>query len=306
MKLNATLFEEGSWLQHATDTSNSSESFSCRDYWLTETMQQWPSECCLCESAPATLGAHVVSVRRNKAGMFIVPACATCNSNNPKTVKYAEVKFNVWAARVSDREIKRIECRQRATARHQSTEAQAVLIRTLPKAGVPVPIHAAAAAAAAAEPEPRVATPLPPSPLSDPDVLDFGAPPPLVRRNSVEFHDDGGGTDRLAGFLADALRLDGAKSRLLRHLTDSKAKAVDSGSDSDAATPPPMRRRDRSKLSDAMQQVHRCKEPVKNGTCFCNSLVCAKVSCPGSSKVYCCDHCHCRNCKKSGSSATIK
>lgn len=303
------------WLQHVVDTSNDEgESGSFKQFWLAETGEEWPALCCLCGREAPKCGAHMFSIHPDIAGVVIVPACSTCNNNTSRSVKYASTKLKVWAAHVTPRELQRIERRQRATARYQRAEEQNRLVRELPAAGVPIPIHKQPPS------PPRASTPLPPSPLTDPDVILIQAPrtkplSPIGTRPSRAHNDDDDDDDAAAprGFLADALHAD-------KKLRDARAKCEwalewalrrsfpSDDSDDDAAaaqpvlaTPRPTRRREpaQPQLVGALQEVNRCKKQIDNDTKYCNSTVCSKhPACDGNSKVYCCAHCKCRNCKK--------
>ena len=352
VKLKAAL-----WLQHVVDTSSTDRESSFSEFWATETARPWPALCCLCAVKPPTLGAHVMSMHAG-IGVVIVPACAECNSNPTKATKFAEVKFDVWAARVTKSELQRIERQQRLNARHQRDEAKLALIRSLPEVGVPAKInprrpsergrhHRHECSHHFAEPCPcgrvqysvrgshdqrrqaeanddddnddvpeRTPTPRPPSPVSDPEVIDVRPlrPPVGSKPRTVAVSDE---EERVTGILAKTL---------LMTVRPKVTAAV-----SPAVTPRPERRRLSSSSSsnskptaarassslireqaDAMQTIGRCKQILNeaddddtDGLRFCNQATCSKrPECPGSSKGYCCLHCKCKHCVKPASVAT--
>lgn len=333
---HATKLKAGLWLQHVVDTSQPDREVSFSEFWAAETLRPWPALCCLCAVRPPSLGAHVMSMHAG-VGVVIVPACAECNSNSTKTTKYAEVKFDVWAARVTKSELQRIERQQRLNARHQRDEAKLALIRNLPEVGVPVKVnprrpsergrqHRHECRQHYADPCPcgraqfptrggapthrsrdsdaesseRTPTPRPPSPVSEPEVLDLRPTRPMApigtkpRAKVVP-----GDEERVTGILADLL-LAGKP----------KVPPV-----SPVVTPRPQRRvKPESRVSDAMreqaeamQTIGRCKQLLQmcsgedgvDEFRFCNQATCSKrPECPGSSKGYCCLHCKCKHCIK--------
>jgi hypothetical protein len=301
---DATLLKADFWLQHVTDTSNDDADSDYSAFWLAQTGQKWPEFCCLCGSEPPTCGAHMFSIRADLAGVVIVPACAACNNNVSKGAKYASTKFNVWAAHVSAHEQQRIERRQRQTERHLRAEARIDLIQTLPPAGVPIPISVHARkkyvprfcippGGDAADddedlPRPeRTPTPLPPSPVPNPEL-------PAASFFQVQRVSLGPRPKPPKPTAAVAAAVDEYK-RIVAAADDD---------DDEAATPRPVRRRERAPLRkstviDALREVNRCKQPIENDSKFCNSTVCSKLKCSGSSKVYCCAHCGCLGCVKS-------
>jgi hypothetical protein len=144
----------------------------------------------------------------------------------------------------------------------------------------------------------RTHTPRPPSPLSEPEIIDLREPSkrvvvPLAPVGSEVAQRPPNPAERVT--LTDVLR--GALAPRL-----SRASNI---------TPRPQRRQSRVAAAQgaqlaAMQEVGRCKaiiesDEVENGedgvTYFCNALTCTKLrTCGGKSRVYCCQHCNCGPC----------
>jgi len=323
--IGATLLKADFWLQHVTDTSNDDAESDYSQFWLTQTKQKWPDFCCLCGAEPPTCGAHMFSIRADLAGVVIVPACAACNNNVSKTAKYAATKFNVWAAHCSADELQRIERRQRQTARHVRAEARLELIQALPPAGVPIPIHPKKQQQQQQQPERKkyvpqfcvppddddedewpahTSTPRPPSPQADePEVAAaFRLPPPA----RVKL-----GPRPKPSPTAAAVAAVAEYNQLVDRLDEMRQLCSSTEEAEAEVTPRPVRRRERAParkgaVIDALREVNRCKQPIENDSKFCNSTVCSKLPCSGSSKVYCCAHCGCLSCVKPPSPSKSK
>lgn len=310
---NATLLRADFWLQHVADTSNEDSKSDYSRFWRAQTQQLWPEFCCLCGAEPPTCGAHMFSIRPELAGVVIVPACAACNSNTNKGAKYAATKFNVWAAHVSVDELQRIERRQRQTARHLRAEARIELIQTLPPAGVPVPVAPHTGRKkyvprfcvppddGCDDSHQRAPTPLPPSPASEPDTLVFQLPPPRLQPQPKS---------KAKSAAAAAAPAPNEYETLLDRLDEVRRLCAEDDNDDDV-TPRPVRRRERAparqrQVINALREVNRCKQPIEGGAKYCNSTVCSKLKCSGSSKVYCCAHCGCLDCVKPAKPSKLK
>lgn len=277
--------ERDHWLQHVVDFADDGKGKTFQD-WRKYSRAEPDTQCCLCGTEPATRGAHMFGIRLT--GVVIVPACALCDKILGLTAKYTPTKFKVIGVYANAETLNRIE----------STHRKA---------------FAAEQRATPFDEWARASTPLPPSPISDPEMILVAAAParrtPITTTKKISTTNAVSNYKLLTGFLDEAL-------------TTSKAAAAAAKfqEDVDDATPRPTRRSQPSATTttaaaDDDDDVAAAAAPTSRANQFqpargcksCSASVCKDSQCTGTSRVNCCNHCRCMkgNCRQRAAATAV-